>query len=83
MMRWLEQFLTRRVDQHTRDDVPVRRWGRLRIACHQLTQAEDEAAACLRLHSRPKLVLIDEEMAAVITPRLRVTILAEEEAEGP
>ena len=78
-MRWFERFLTRRIGRRAREDVPVRRWGRLRLACRQLTEAEEAARACLRLRSRPELILVDEEMAAIVTPPLRAMILAEEE----
>lgn len=70
-MRWLDRVLTRRIDQPCYDAVPARSRRYLAIACRQLSEAEQAAAVRMQLGIQPRLVLVDEELAVMISPDLR------------
>jgi hypothetical protein len=83
-MTWFDKILTRRIDLPCYDTVPDRSRSRLGLACRQLSEAERDAAKRMNLCVRPSLALIDEELAAIISPGLRhdIEVEAEHSASG-
>lgn len=62
----LDRLFTRRYRQHMFGPVPKGAAARLRAACRQLSEQEDEMQALLGLPVRPSLILADEELAILI-----------------
>lgn len=81
-MNWLDRICTRRLRRHCGDVVPERYRVRLRAACGQLDSAEEAVRARMGLCVRPRLILVDEELAVVVPPALRDAILAEQDDRG-
>lgn len=75
-MRAIERFFTRRRRLPRFDDVSDSARRRLNDACRELSDAEDRMAALLHLPNPPRLLLVDEEEAVVITPEQRDEIAA-------
>lgn len=75
-MRLFDGLLTRRRQLPRYTDVPEGARRRLDRACRELTQAEDRMAARLGIAAPPRLLLVDEEEAVVITPDERKDISA-------
>lgn len=67
MMRLLDRLFTRRRRLPRFDNVAEIVRHRLAVACLELTEAEDQAAAQLELVLPPRLLLVDEETAVVLT----------------
>jgi hypothetical protein len=70
-MRILEKLLLRRQAHPQFSTLPVRVRRRLALACQELTDAEAEMAQRTGLPEPPRLLLIDEEEAAIIFPEER------------
>lgn len=79
-MRWFDRMFTRRLHEPCFDQVPDAVRGRLRLACRQLTGAENGIAGRMGLPVTPRLMLVDEELAVILTPPFRRAL---EEDEGP
>lgn len=75
-MSLLARLFTRRRRLPRFADLPDAVRSRLDDACHELTEAEDRMAARLQLAVVPRLLLVDEEEAVVVTPRERADISA-------
>lgn len=56
---------------------------RLTLVCRELSEAEDEVAARLGLARPPRLLLVDEETAVVVTPDERDGTAQRSDAAGP
>lgn len=82
-MRWLDRIFTRRRDQPSLERVPPHVRARLRLACRQLSEAERQIQARMGLAARPRLLLIDEELAVIIPPALREALEAGADAGAP
>lgn len=75
-MRLLDRFFTRRRQLPRFADLSESAHRRLNGACRELGDAEDRMAAHLGLAEPPRLLLVDEEEAVVITPEQRGEISA-------
>jgi hypothetical protein len=73
-VRILDKLLTRRRDQRHFSAIPENVRQRLTLACRELNDAEQELAASLDLPQPPRLLLVDEEAAVVLTPGDRAKI---------
>lgn len=73
-MRLFDRMFTRRhtLPSSTNLSNSVRR--RLAPACRELTRAEEQIAAHLGLSTAPRLLLVDEEAAAILYPHDRLTM---------
>jgi hypothetical protein len=74
MIRILEKLLTRRRDQPRFSALPRRVQQRLALACQELSDAEQALAARLDLPQPPRLLMVDEEEAVILTPSDRAKI---------
>lgn len=70
-MKWFDRLFTRRLNQPCYDAVPEGSRRHLRVACRQLSEAERHIEKRLNLCVRPRLALVDEELAVIVTPGLR------------
>jgi ABC-type branched-subunit amino acid transport system ATPase component len=75
VLAWLDRLFTRRLHEVCDDAVPESGRRRLQIVCRQLTGAEEAAAELMGLCVRPRLLMVDEELATIITPSLRDEIV--------
>lgn len=64
----LERLLTRRRRMPRFAALPRHVRRRLAPVCRELSEAEEELAARLGLAEPPRLLLVDEETAVVVTP---------------
>ena len=74
-MRILEVLLVRRRGLPRFDRLPPRVQRRLALAGRELSDAEAEMASKLGLAHLPRLLMVDEEEAVVISPADRAGIL--------
>lgn len=74
MMRILDKLLTRRRDQPHFSALPPRVRQRLGLACRELNDAEQALAARLGLSQPPRLLMVDEEEAVILTPSDRAEV---------
>lgn len=74
-MRILDKLLTRRRDQRRFSALPTSVRQRLVVACQELNDAEEEIATRLGLPQRPRLLMVDEEEAVIVTPGDRAKII--------
>ena len=74
MMRILDKLLTRRRNQPSFSALAPRFRQRLALACRELGDAEQAIAADLDLPRPPRLLMIDEEKAVILTPGDRIDI---------
>lgn len=74
MIRIVEKLLTRRRDQRRFSALPGRVQQRLALACRELNDAEEALAARLHLPQPPRLLMVDEEEAVILTPSDRAKI---------
>lgn len=65
------------------DGLAPRIQGRLVPVCQELSDAEDELATCLGLPQAPRLLLVDEEEAVILTPEERAGICRHDGDAGP
>lgn len=70
MYLW-DRLMTRRRGSPRFSSLPARVRRRLSVACHELTATEEEVARQLGLPEPPRLLMIDEEEAVVLTPNNR------------
>ena len=70
-MRLLDDLFTRSRRQPTSVDLSDDVKRRLSPACRELTDAEDLMAARLGLDKVPRLLIIDEEAAVILSPQER------------
>lgn len=70
-MRLFDPLLTRRHKQPRVVSQTPRARRRLALACRELTEAEDGIAERLGLAAPPRLLIVDEEGAVIVTPRER------------
>jgi hypothetical protein len=73
-MRILDKLLTRRRDQPRFSALAPHVRHRLALACRELGDAEQELATRLGLPQPPRLLLVDEEEAVILTPGDRAGI---------
>ena len=73
-MRILDKLLTRRRDQPRFSALAPRVRHRLALACRELDDAEQALATRLGLPRPPRLLMVDEEEAVVLTPSDRAEI---------
>ena len=73
-MRLLDKLLTRRRGQPHFADLPPRVRHRLALACRELNEAEEALAKRLSLPQPPRLLLVDEEKAVILSPSDRAEI---------
>ena len=73
-MSFLEQLMIRRRGSRRFSTVPPRIRHRLAFASRELTQSEDEIARQLGLAEPPRLLMVDEEEAVILTPEDRKEI---------
>lgn len=64
----LDRLLTRRRRMPLFATLAPRIRRRLNVVCRELSDAEEEIAARLGLPQPPRLLLVDEEEAVVLTP---------------
>lgn len=74
MMRILDKLLTRRRHQPGFTALAPRFQQRMALACRELGDAEQAIAAELDLPQPPRLLMIDEEQAVILTPGDRIDI---------
>lgn len=74
MMRFLDKMLTRQRNQPSFSALTSRSQQRLALACQELSDAEEAIAAELDLPQPPRLLMIDEEKAVILTPGNRSDI---------
>lgn len=74
MMRILNKLLTRRRDQPHFSALPPRVRQRLAVARQELSDAEQAIATRLGLPQPPRLLMVDEEEAVILTPGDRAEI---------
>lgn len=74
MIRILEKLLTRRLDQPRLSALPRHVQQRLALACQELSDAEQALAARLDLPRPPRLLIVDEEEAVILTPTERAEL---------
>lgn len=67
-MRVLDKLLTRRRDIPRFSALAPHVQRRLAVACRELNNAEQEIAARLGLAQPPRLLMVDEEEAVILTP---------------
>lgn len=67
----LDKLLTRRRRMPRFETLAPRIRRRLRLVCRELSDAEEELAARLDLPQPPRLLLVDEEKAVILTPAER------------
>lgn len=79
----LDRLLTRRRRMPRFTLLAPRIRGRLVPVCRELSEAEDEVAARLGLAQPPRLLLVDEEEAVVVTPDERAEAERRTDAGGP
>ena len=79
----LDRLLTRRRRMPRFATLALRIRRRLNIVCRELSEAEEELAARLNLPHPPRLLLVDEEEAVVLTPGERAETGRREDAAGP
>lgn len=72
MIRLLDKLLTRRRQQPNFSALAPHFRQRLALACRELGDAEREIAAALDLPHPPRLLMIDEEKAVILTPADRI-----------
>lgn len=73
-MVWLDRIFTRRRTQDCFGPAPPWSHFRLRPACLQLSRQEREMQELLKLAVAPRLTMVDEELAILITPAERGAI---------
>jgi hypothetical protein len=78
-MSLLDRILTRRRFRPLFSSLSLHVRSRFARACQELTEAEEAIAEQLGLPAPPRLVMIDEETAAIILPRDRLEHLSAEE----
>lgn len=74
MMHIIDKLLTRRRDQPRFSALPIRVRQRLALACEELSDAEQALAERLGLPQPPRLLMVDEEEAVILTPSDRAKI---------
>lgn len=74
MMGIWNKLLTRRAKQPRFSALAPRFQQRLALACRELSDAEQAIAAALDLPRPPRLLMIDEEKAVVLTPGDRIDV---------
>lgn len=74
VMRWLETLFIRRRYQPDPKRLAERTCRRLQPACQQLSEAERLVATSIGLATPPRLLLVDEEQAVILTPEARAAI---------
>lgn len=67
----LDKLLTRRRRMPRFETLAPRIRRRLSFVCRELSEAEEELAARLELPQPPRLLLVDEEEAVILTPAER------------
>ena len=70
----LDKLLTRRNDQPRFSALEPRVRHRLKLACRELNDAEQAIASRLGLSQPPRLLMVDEEEAVILTPEDRAEI---------
>jgi len=70
-MRLFDPLLTRRRRQPRFTGLPASVRRRLALACRELSEAEETIAERLGLRKPPRLLIVDEETAVIVTPRDR------------
>jgi ABC-type branched-subunit amino acid transport system ATPase component len=73
-MRLLDKLFTRRRGQPSFSTLAPRVRRRLTHACRELGDAEQALATRLGLPQSPRLLMVDEEEAVIITPSERAEI---------
>lgn len=73
-MRWIDRIFTRRRERARHESLRPRTRSRLVLACRELSDAEKAVQERMNLCVRPRLALVDEESARVITPQFREEI---------
>lgn len=73
-MRFLDKLFTRRRRMPRFEALGTRVRHRLSPVCRELSEAEDALAAHLGLARPPRLLLVDEEEAVVLTPDERTAV---------
>jgi len=79
----LDMLLTRRRRMPLFAALAPRVRRRLNIVCRELSEAEEELAARLGLPEPPRLLLVDEEEAVILTPGERAKTERCDNAAGP
>ncbi|MEC4721758.1 hypothetical protein RY831_21550 [Noviherbaspirillum sp. CPCC 100848] len=74
-MRILDNFLTRRRDQPRFSSLAPHVRQRLTLACRELSDAEQSLAGRLGLPRPPRLLMVDEEEAVILTPSDRADMV--------
>jgi hypothetical protein len=74
MMRIFNKLFTRRRDQPHFSELPTRVRQRLALACRELSKEEEAVAARLDLPHPPRLLMVDEEEAVILTQNDRAKI---------
>lgn len=77
-MGLLGKMLIRRRHMPRVSDIPVRVLQRMTLACRELSEAEASIARRLGLSEPPRLLLIDEEEALIVTPADRDNLVGED-----
>lgn len=73
-MHFWDRLVTRRRGSPRFSTLSARVRRRLSVACHELTETEEEVARQLGLPEPPRLLMIDEEEAVMLTPNDRAEI---------
>lgn len=79
----LDRLLTRRRRMPRFVALAPRIRRRLNVVCRELSEAEEELATRLGLPQPPRLLLVDEEEAVVVTPGERAGTELREATAGP
>lgn len=79
----LDKWFTRRRGMPRFDGLAPRVQRRLVPVCQELNEAEDELATRLGLPRAPRLLLVDEEEAVILTPEERAGICRHDGDAGP
>jgi len=74
MMRFIDKWLIRRRGVRRFSTLSPQVRHRLALACRELSEAEQEIAARLDLPQPPRLLIVDEEEAVILTPSDRTEV---------
>ena len=81
-MRFLDRIFTRCRRRPTASHLADSTRRRLAPACRELTDAEEQIARDMCLPTPPRLLLIDEEAALIISSKERSSMLQREAGSG-
>jgi hypothetical protein len=81
-MKWFDRIFTRRLDEPCYGGIPSQGRRHLALVCRRLSEAEEDAQKRLGLCVRPRLTLVDEQLAEIVTPWLRDEIEREHDQVG-